>query len=388
MVTPKNPPPGVSGEDFSCGTCGARLPLTGEKRVVSCEFCGAENAVPEKLWEMIAPQTSPSQLFQQQYQPPHYAPPHGPPPGSSPHMPHQQFPQTPFGRNAGVKRSKARFLPFIFIFLVPLIGGGSALFSYFKTSGGMKNALSGHAVYGNGADFISPSAVVPSWESADPLATAKTIMAMVKKNWKGKIRAGEMRFYKVKTNGTIDVSADNKSSMLLYFYDTSQFSKVLPGESAVKDAVLTINISNNYMSASIGELSVSYLEGLVFVDTIPECDIKSLLRAAVKAGYPSVGFTNINFPDIHHDYTDDYFKSRLGYYLKDKRGRYMKEEEAEKTWKKMRKAGWKEELAHSYHYYVDGFKTEDQPRYFSVHDCKPTDTDTFRKKILKKYAGK
>ncbi|MFH1435635.1 MAG: hypothetical protein ABIJ56_07955 [Pseudomonadota bacterium] len=396
MITPKNPPPGgrpppakVYGEEFNCGTCGARLPLTGDKRVVNCDFCGAENAVPEKLWKMIAPPPTlqQPQLFQQQYPPPHYTPPHVPP-GTPPHMPHQHFPQTPFGRNAGVKPSKARFLPFIFIFLVPLIGGGSALLSYFKTSGGMENALSGHAVYGNGADIISPSAVAPSWESADPLATAKNIMAMVKKNWKGKIRAGEMRFYKVKTDGTINVGEENDSSMMFTFYNTRMFKKVLPGENAAKNAVLTINIADNIMASNIGDLDVSHIKDLKFVDELPSCDIKSLFSAAVEAGYPSVGFADLNFPDVPHQLSNDYFKSRLSYHLRDKKGRYLKDKEAEKVWKKMTGAGWKEDLARSYYYYVKGIESANRPMYFSVHDCKPTDTDAALANILEKYAGK
>ncbi len=51
-------------------------------------------------------------------------------------------------------------------------------------------------------------------------------------------------------------------------------------------------------------------------------------------------------------------------------------------------AGWNEELAHSYYYYVKGIESANRPMYFSVHDCKPTDTEDALKAILEKYAGK
>lgn len=48
---------------FQCMTCGGGLQVDGSKRLVGCQFCGADNYLPDGLWQLLRPVPKPEPFY-------------------------------------------------------------------------------------------------------------------------------------------------------------------------------------------------------------------------------------------------------------------------------------------------------------------------------------
>lgn len=352
---------------FKCTTCGATLPVETDKNIIVCEYCGAQNIVPASVRQQLAPRqqqapqtasTAPS-YGQEQYRQPQYA-------------------------TAPAARKKGSVLAFLIPLVIFLVSGGVSLFSYLGKTG--KLGSGGHPEYGNAKGLVDSSAVVPSFENADPFETAANIIAMVEERWVPGGKVGQVNFNKVDAGGTIDVGEDSDGSILLYFYDMNKYESRLPGESSIKSAMLTVNVLGGYVAASTSDASLSYFEDAVFLERMPKCSIKELLKEVRKAGYPDTGYADIRFPEVASRFTDEtFFEMGFQSLGSGRKRRELKEKELEVIWEKVSDEGWREKHAYSYSYSVSGFDASELPGLFGIHHCEPTDTEEFRAAIVKKY---
>jgi len=360
---------------LNCNHCGARLQLDPGNKIIHCEYCGAQNVVPDNIWKTISPK--------EKRQPP--VMPHPPAFSQSTYTPPVQpaIPQTDYVYTPP-KRSKASLFMIILLpFVIFLISGSVALFSYFRQTGGLGKGA--RPVHGNQSSLVSGSAVAPSFENADPLKTAENIAAMVKKNWVAGARLGRVYMYKVRTDGTVDVSQDSDGSIIMSFYDLVKYKKKLPGEDKVKNGELTVNVINGYMVSNLSDASLHDYERAAFLTTFPKCGIKKLMKEVQKAGYPSAGFADISFPEIPSEFDKTWFKHHFDNIGEGKKKRSLKEKELNALWKKVSGEKWREKNVYSFRYSVSGFKANKLPRMFSIKSCKPTDTEKFKLKVVEKY---
>jgi DNA-directed RNA polymerase subunit RPC12/RpoP len=357
--------------DFKCTHCNARLRLDPGSKIVTCEYCGAQNVVPEKLWKMIAPEP-PQPSTGLSFSTPSAYPPTSPYP-----QPQPDYVYTPPVR----KRSSA--LPFILPFVIILFAGGTSLFTYLRSSG--KLGKGGIPVYGEAADMVSAKAVTPSFESADPMKTANALALMVKKKWVRGGQLSQVRFNKLSTNGTINVSKDSDGSIMLEFLDAAAYDSRIPGESTVKNGKLTINVINGYLVASVQDASLSSFESAITLSKFPKCDIPELIKAAQEAGYPSTGYVDVSFPERPTDFQESYFHMGFRYIRAGKKEIQLKDKELDTLWKKVGDPKWQERYVYSYSYYVSGIDASKLPRLFRLKDCASPEGDEFMAEIVKKY---
>jgi DNA-directed RNA polymerase subunit RPC12/RpoP len=363
--------------DFKCTHCNARLNLDPGSKIVNCEYCGAQNVVPEKLWKMIAPQPPPPSTGISFSTPSAY-----PPTGPYPPVSTQSQPQPDYVPTPPVKR-RSSVLPFILPLVIILFVGGTVLFTNLRSAG--KLGKGGIPVYGEAAELVSAKAVTPSFESADPMKTAKALAAMVKKKWVRGAQLAQVSFNKLSTNGTINVSKDTDGSITLEFLDVAGYENRIPGESSVKNGKLLVHVMNGYLVASIQDASLSFFEHTVYLSKFPKCDIPDLIKAAQEAGYPSTGYVDVRFPELPTDFQESYFDMSFRYIKTDKKEIQLKEKELETLWKKVGDPKWQERYVTSYSYYVAGFDASKLPSLFRFKDCTSPEGDEFMAGIVKKY---
>jgi hypothetical protein len=317
---------------IKCTNCGATLPISRERKVHVCEYCGTHNAVPESLWR--------------------------PEPGPVHPRP---APTTSRGR----RRPLLVLVPLLFV----LAAGVISLLVSLGPSGALEQTVRGDA-----AGLVDADAVVPSWEAVDGLRTASNISSMVEGKWRPGARTAVVRWNKVKMDGTQDVENDDEAMISMELYDTTLLENVVPGETSIKGAKLLLTVLQGFVSAVTVDATVTWIDDLVYIEAFPECGLAELRKQAAGAGYPDRGFADVTFPEVPNELTLDGMDFALSFVNPD--GDELKEVLAKKDWD-----------ISPFLYYgfsVPNLDASDLPRYFSPDDCKPVDVKKLQEKEIEK----
>jgi hypothetical protein len=223
----------------------------------------------------------------------------------------------------------------------------------------------GKGVLGDAEGLVDASAVVPSWEAVDGLATARNVVAAVEGRWRPGARASAVRWLRVRADGTQDLGNDEEASIILEFHDTARFEGILPGESTVKGSRLGVSILGAHVYGNVSDTSVGTIGGLVMIEEMPRCDLATLRRKAAEAGYPDAGYMDVTFPQIPHDLTADGMAFRLAFVRPD----------GDELAARLEKDGWDPSPYRFYGVYVNNLDATGLPGYFSPVDCAPVDVD-------------
>jgi hypothetical protein len=186
----------------------------------------------------------------------------------------------------------------------------------------------------------------------------------------------------MKTDGTVDLGKGSEGSISVELYDVSKFGRRLPGESSVKDAKYNVYVGNDGMSTTLGEASLHEIENGFFMDVMPECPVAALMAHIKEAGYPSIGYGMLSFPEVPTELEWDWLKLGLPSFNSQKTTSILSEKQKDSLKEKLLKEGWLEGTAYTYHYYVAGFDAADKPRFFRFKDCRPADGAAMESEIL------
>jgi len=363
--------------ELKCTHCGAQLSLEVTGRIVICEFCGGQNVVPEKLWQIIAPRpTEPPGLV--------FGPPSPYPPGPTvPHeAPRQEIHLPPPRKKSFVLK------PFVMTAVIMAFSLGIVVFTNLRAQGGcssLKKALPSFSSSENTLDIVPDSAVLPSFGKADPMRTARAIDEVVKKKWVSGAVLAEVNFFKLQADGTVDVGGGSQGLIRLAFYDAPGLASVASGAESLKNGTLTVTVTDGEVASVLRDAGAMDLTHLRVLEAFPSCGIDGLLAAAGKAGYPKGGVATVRFPEIPPEFEGSVFKSKFRSVTIGGKEREITSKELEALWNTIGSESWREENVYAYSYRVDGFYPSGQPTLFRLRDCKPVDTEEFKATLLKKY---
>jgi hypothetical protein len=388
MGSPPGKPPKVgattraieSGRfELKCTHCGAQLSLEVTNRIVICEFCGGQTVVPEKLWAIIAPRpTEPPGLV--------FEPPSPYPPG--PTVPHEAPPPAHDTVLPAPRKKSSVLRPFIMTAVIMAFSLGIVVFANLRVQGGcssLKKNLPSFSSSGNTLDIVPDSAVLPSFGKADPMRTARTIDAVVKKKWVSGAVLAEVNFFKLQADGTIDVGSGSQGLIRLAFYDAPGLASVASGAESLKNGALTVTVTDGEVASVLRDAGAMDLKHVRVLEAFPACGIDELLAAAGKAGYPKGGIANVQFPEVPAAFEESVFKGTFRSVTIGGKEREITSKEREALWNTIGSESWREENVYAYSYRVEGFYPSGQPTLFRLRDCKPVDTEEFKASLLKKY---
>ncbi|MBW2261344.1 MAG: hypothetical protein JRG91_05155 [Deltaproteobacteria bacterium] len=328
-----------------CSNCGVNLPLEVGQKVVVCEYCSTHTAVPEEFWR---PEPAPPAV---QHQPVY-----------SSHRLH-------VGSAPGTPRRSGKCPALVIAMGIALLSAGVGIF-FFLGPGG--TGAFDNSVRGDAAGLVDGSAVVPSFEAVDGLETAKSISAQVEKNWRPHARTSVVRFNKVSADGTLNISGDDESMISMTFYDTALLEKLVPGQTSVKGAKLTLSVIHDYIGGFATDATVTWIKDIVYVDAFPSCDLETLRKKASQAGYPDTGYASVVFPDVPGELTRDGLDFALSFVRGD--GDDLKE--------KLEGMEWDTGPYHYYQFSVPNFDASGLPRHFSPDDCSPVDVKKLQEELI------
>ena len=363
--------------ELKCTHCGAQLSLEVTSRIVICEFCGGQNVVPEKLWQIIAPRpTEPPGLNFEPFSP--Y------PPG--PTVPHEA--PLPEIHVPPPRKKSVMMKPFVMTAVIMAFSLGIVVFTNLRAQGGcssLKKALPSFSSSENTLDIVPDSAVLPSFEKADPLRTARAVDEVVKKKWVSGAILAEVNFFKLQADGTIDVESDSQGLIRLAFYDPAAIASAASGAESVKNGGLTVTVTGGEVASVLRDIGVMDVRHLMALEAFPSCGIDELLAAASKAGYPKGGVATVRFPEIPPEYEESVFKNKFRSVTIGGKEREITTPELEALWNTIGSDSWREENVYAYSYRIEGFYPSGQPTLFRLRDCKPVDTEDYKASIIKRY---
>jgi len=274
--------------------------VTGATRILNCEYCGAQNTVPQDIWDQFAPKA-----------PPRPASPYGgPPPPVGQTLP---LPPRRTGSNKAIIMIFVAFfaitalgivVPILFGFCTACVAlfGGVAATSQSQSQqvpaieSPLPSALTIESK-GSGfsfSKFVSSDAVTPSFEQADAQATAESVFDAVRANWNADAVLGQAVLSKVKSDGTVDLGAGGGSMILTFYVPPGSVA----GTGTIEDGRLIVTAANSMVVAVLGSASSSEIESAQLLAGMPPCTIKELWKEARKEGYSESGEANILFPHL------------------------------------------------------------------------------------------
>jgi hypothetical protein len=338
--------------DLKCRQCGAMI--SHEKireKVFQCEYCGASNVVPEKLWNYLHPSASPIESG-------------GPPPEPFPVQDaYQPVPVAP-----GARKSNPAIV-IVAAFTVLIIGAGVGFLMVLRPSASDSPSTAGPA------EIVSESDIIPSMEKADPDRTMARIFDAVRKRWNPKALIGEVYISRLKADGTLDLRKGG-GMISMEFFIPDMAAGLLPGVTEIKNAKCSVYVGGDIINPSVGDTNLYDIKSGRFASVLPACTIASLVKAAHKEGWPAVGFSTVSFPEVPSSIESNWDKMGLPSYVpgrkKDEDSGLTKAQE-EKLASLLAQKGWLENAVYTYRYSVDGFDSGDLARLFSFKDCSPVD---------------
>jgi len=338
--------------ELKCSQCGATIAHEKiREKAFQCEYCGGSNVVPEKLWNYLHPSASPIESG-------------GPPPEPFPVQDaYQPVPVAP-----GARKSNPAIV-IIAAVSVLIIGAGVGFLMVLRPSASDSPSTAGPA------EIVSESDVVPSMEKADPTGTMARIFDAVRRGWSPKAVLDEVHISRLKADGTLDLKKEG-GSISMEFFVPDMAAGLLPGETEIKNAKLSVYVGGGNINSSVGNATLYDIRNGRFAKELPACSIGSLLQAAQKEGYPAVGFATVSFPAVPSGINSNWDKLGMPSYLpgrkKSEDSDLTKEQEA-KLASLLAQKGWLENTVYVYRYWVDGFEAGDLPPLFSFKDCSPVD---------------
>jgi hypothetical protein len=309
-----------------CTHCGARLRIPDSEKVVTCEYCGTDNAVADVA-----------------------APPYA----------------TPRDRAApriDVTHSSRSSAPrTIVLILVPMVIVLGAVIAFLVGPLRQGGALGGNSVRGDAKGMVEARSVVPSWEAVDGLQTARNILESMPASWK----PSTIRWTRVQPDGTLDIENDAEAMVSLEFYDTARLENVVPGESSAKGARFQLSVIGGYMAGYVSDANLTWVDDIVYLDELPSCDLPTLRKKAAQAGYPDEGYATVTFAEIPYEMSRDRIEFKLGFIRPD--GDELVEKFAKMQWDPMR--------FRYYTYHVPNLDASKLPAHFDPGTCEPVDVE-------------
>jgi DNA-directed RNA polymerase subunit RPC12/RpoP len=338
--------------DLKCSQCGATI--SHEKireKVFQCEYCGASNVVPEKLWNYLHPPAGPIEGG-------------GPPPEP---FPVQEIPEA--GPAPGARKSNPAVIVLV-AFSVLIIGGVVGFVMVLRGPASSSNTSAGPA------EIVSESDIVPSMEKVDPDRTMARIFDAVRKNWNPKALIGEVYISRLRADGTVDLKAGD-GSISMQFFVPDMAAGLLPGVTEIKDAKCSVYIGGNIINPSVGDASLYDIKSGRFASALPACPVATLVKEAHKKGWPEAGFSTVSFPQVPSNIESSWDTLGLPSYAPGRKkaedSGLTKEQDA-KLASLLAQKGWLENTVYTFRYYVDGFDSGDLPSLFSFKDCRPVES--------------
>ena len=353
--------------DLKCRQCGATISHDKiREKVFQCEYCGASNVVPEKLWNYLHPA------------------PAGPIESGSPPAVLIQIEGAvePAPLSPGARKSSMAVVA-IAALSVLIIGAGVGFLMVLRPS------ASGSPSPAGPAGIVSESDVVPSMEKADPDRTMARIFDAVRKRWNPKALIGHVYMDRLKADGTLDLRKGG-GMISMEFFVPEMAATLVPGETQIKGAKCQVYAGGGFINPSVGDASLYDIKNGRFASDLPDCPVASLVKAAHKEGWPAAGFSTVSFPEIPSGISSSWDRLGLPSYLpgttKAEASGLTKEQE-EKLASLLAQKGWLENTVYTYRYSVNGWDAGDLASLFTFKDCGTVDEWNYLPRFIDGLGG-